>query len=59
MQNEVNVHNLSNQGHLGGSLPLAHDPGVLGSVLHWAPHRDHASPSVYVSVSLTVSLMNG
>ena len=51
-------------GCLGGSgiehLPLA-QVVIMGSwnqVPHWAPRREPASPSAYVSVSLCVSLMN-
>ena len=51
-------------GHLGGlvveHLPLA-QVVILGSwdqVLHRSPHREPASPSAYVSASLSVSLMN-
>ena len=44
-------------GRLGGSvavrLPLAQ-----GVILHWAPHREPASPSACVSASLCMSLMN-
>ena len=47
-------------GHLGGSvsehLPLAHViPLSWHPVLLQAPHRELASPSVYVSASLCVS----
>ena len=47
------------EGHQGGSvvehLPLArHDPRVP----NWAPCMEPASVSVYVSASLSVSLMN-
>ena len=52
------------QGHLGGSvvehLPLA-QMVILGSwdqVLHQAPHREPASPSAYVSATLSLSVMN-
>ena len=52
------------KGHLGGSvverLPLAQGM-ILGSwdqVPHWAPCGESASPSVYVSASFCVSLMN-
>ena len=52
------------EGNLGGSvvevLPLAQGM-ILGSwdqVPHQAPYREPASPSVYVSASLYVSLMN-
>ena len=50
-----------NEGHLGGSvvelLPLAQVviPGSWDPVPHWAPHREPASPSAYVSASLSVS----
>ena len=50
------------KGRLGGSvveyLPLAQGmtPGYWDRVLHWAPHQEPASPSAYVSASL--SLMN-
>ena len=52
------------QGRLGGSvvehLPLAQ--GVIlesrDQVLHWAPCLEPASPSAYISASLSVSLMN-
>ena len=53
-----------NVGHLGGSvvehLPLAQVmiPGSWDGVAHRAPHREPASLSAYVSVSLSVSLMN-
>ena len=41
-------------------LPSAQDviPGSWNRVLHWAPYREPASPSAYVSASLCVSLMN-
>ena len=48
-------------GHLGASvvehLPLAQVviPGSWDQVPHWAPHRKPASPSAYVSASLSVS----
>ena len=48
-------------GHQGGSvvvhLPLAQImiPGSWDQVLHQAPYREPASPSVYVSASLCVS----
>ena len=50
------------RGHLGGSvvkcLPLAQavilGPGIKS---HQAPHKEPASPSAYVSTSLSVSLM--
>lgn len=51
-------------GCLGGSvvehLPLAQVMilGFWDQVLHWAPHRESACPSAYVSVSLSVSLKN-
>ena len=51
-------------GHLGGSvvecLPLAQGviPGSQDGVPHRAPRKEPASPSVYVSASLCVSLMN-
>ena len=51
-------------GHLSGSvvehLPLAQgvNPGSWDGVLHWAPHRELASPSACVSASLSVFLMN-
>ena len=51
-------------GRLGGSvveqLPSAQVviPGSWDAGPHWAPHRKSASPSAYVSVSLSVSLMN-
>ena len=49
--------------HLCGSvveLPLAQVviPGSWDRVPPWAPHRETASPSAYVSASLFVSLMN-
>ena len=51
-------------GHLGGSvverLPLA-QVVILASwdrVLHQVPHSEPASPSAYVSASLSVSFMN-
>ena len=51
-------------GHLGGSaiecVPLA-QVVILGSgnrVPHWAPCKKPASPSAYVSASLSVSLMS-
>ena len=54
----------SEMGHLGGSvvehLPLA-QVVILGSwdgVPHQAHHREPASPSAYVSASLSVSLMD-
>ena len=34
------------------------DPGSGDRALHWAPCREPASPSAYVSASLSVSLMN-
>ena len=47
-------------GHLGGSvvehLSSGCDPRVPESwdqILHWAPHREPASPSAFLSVSLT------
>ena len=49
-------------GCLGGSvvehLPLAQVviPGSWDGVLHWAPHREPASPSACVSASLSLSL---
>ena len=47
-------------GRLGGPvaehLPSAQIPGFWDRVPHWAPHTDPASPSAYVSAS--VSLMN-
>ena len=49
---------------LGGSvvqcLPSAQGmiPGSWDQIPHQAPHREPASPSAYVSVSLCVSLMN-
>ena len=52
------------QGRLGGSvvecLPLAQGM-ILESwdrVPRWAPCRESASPSAYVSTALSVSLMN-
>ena len=41
-------------------LPLAQVviPGSWDQVLHQAPYREPASPSAYVSASLSVSLMN-
>ena len=51
-------------GHLGGTvverLPFAHGmvSGSWDLVLHQAPHREPASPSAYVSASLSVSLMS-
>ena len=55
---------LSKLGHLGGS-GVEHLPSapilILGSwdwFPHWAPCMEPASPSVYVSASLSVSLMN-
>ena len=50
--------------HLGGSvvecLPLAQGmiPGSWDGVPHQAPCMEPASPSAYVSASLSVSLMN-
>ena len=50
-------------GHRGGStverLPLAQVmiPGFWNGVLHWAPHREPAFPSAYVSASLSVFFM--
>ena len=52
------------QGHLGGSvvehLPLAQVviPGSWDPVLHQAPHWEPASPSAYICLCLSVSLMN-
>ena len=52
----------TNLGHLGGSaierLPLAQVviPVFWDRVLHQAPHREPASPSAYVSASLSVCL---
>ena len=49
-------------GHVGGSvvegLPSALGviPGSQDRVPHWAPHRDPASPSAYVSAPLSLSL---
>ena len=49
-------------GHLDGSavehLPLAWVviPGSWDRVSHWAPQREPASPSAYVSASLSVCL---
>ena len=51
-------------GCLGGSvvehLPLAQVviPGSWDQVLHWAPHKEPASPPAYVSASLCVLLVN-
>ena len=51
-------------GLLGSSaverLPSAQGmiPGSQDRVPHWAPHREPASPSTYVSASLSVSLMD-
>ena len=52
------------EGHLGGSV-VEHLPSaqvvILWSwdqVLRQAPHKEPASPSAYVSASLSVSLMN-
>ena len=51
-------------GPLGGSviehLPSAQGviPGSWDRVLHWAPRGESASPSVYVSASLSLSLTN-
>ena len=51
-------------GHLSGSvverLPSAQvmTPGSWDRVLHRAPCMEPASPSAYISVSLSVSLMN-
>ena len=51
-------------GHLGSSvvehLPLAQvmTPGSWDGVLHRVPRREPASPSAYVTASLSVSLMN-
>ena len=41
-------------------LPLAQGliPGSWDQVLHRVPHREPASPSAYVSASLSVFLMN-
>ena len=52
------------KGLLGGSaiehLPLAQVviPGSWDQVLHQDPHGEPASPSAYVSASLSVLLMN-
>ena len=58
---EENFEKCFGQGHLGDSvvehLPLA-QVMILGSwdgVQHQAPHRELASPSIYVSASLCVS----
>ena len=41
------------------TLPLVqHDTGVLGLSPAWAPCMEPASPSAYVSASLSVSLVN-
>ena len=51
-------------GHLGGSavehLPSAQGvtPGSWDRVPHWTPCMEPASPSAWVSASLSVSLMN-
>ena len=51
-------------GRLGGSaverLPSAQDviPGSWDRVPHRAPHMEPASPSAYVSASLSVSFIN-
>ena len=51
-------------GHLGGSvverLPSAQGviPESWDRVPHWAPSREPASPSAYVSASISVSLIN-
>ena len=56
--------NLHDGGHLGGlaveHLPLAQGVilGSWGRVSHQAPHREPASPSAWVSASLSASLMN-
>ena len=53
-----------NQRRLGGSavehLLLAQHviPGSWDQVLHWGPRSKSVSPSVYVSASLSVFLMN-
>ena len=51
--------------HLGGSVVehlhafgSGRDPGVLGSSPTWVPRREPASPSAYVSASLSLFLMN-
>ena len=52
------------KGHLGGSvveqLPLARGriPGSWDGVPHRAPCGESASPSAYISASLSVSLKN-
>ena len=54
----------SKEGHLGGSVvePLSLAQGMIPEswdrVPHWAPCMEPASPSVYVSASLSVSHMN-
>ena len=51
-------------GHLDGSvlehLPSAQGmiPGSGDQIQRWAPYREPASPSAYVSGSLSLSLMN-
>ena len=48
-------------GRLSGLAPAfgpGHDPGVLGSSSIPGPCMEPASPSAYVSASLSVSLMN-
>ena len=47
-------------GSMVDRLPLAQGliPGSWDRVPHWAPYREPASPSAYVSASLCVSLMN-
>ena len=55
---------LLNWGRLDGSaverLPSAQGtiPESRDQVLHWGPYREPASPSAYVSTSLSMSLMN-
>ena len=51
-------------GYLSG-LVVEHLPAALGVILEFqdqvprrAPHREPASPSTYISASLSVSLMN-
>ena len=50
------------RGHLSGSvvelLPLAQGviPGSWDGVQHWVPHGEPASPSAYVSASLSLSV---
>ena len=40
-------------GWLTSAFGSGHDPMVQDRVLHWAPYGEPASPSAYISVSLS------